>query len=261
MTRKIRLPVRALGSEWGDPSLPELATWIAAHRGIEADLTTFKLDTSLHGQERVNIPAAGGKFYMPRILASLVGIDGLALNREPAIDERYVISDTEQILTMRKDAWCALPAPHLWNITDRYFHDQEEFAISLCQCAKQLMRSMRDRGMKGHILLCDRYIEEEAEELAGANVRFYAENPPPGTLPILLEYQRTLAIPSDQVKRALGLLDEFDITCLTVVDPTESALKEVQAQLDPGSFEAGGYCKSECAEYWDQIVDSAFILR
>jgi hypothetical protein len=261
MSKKIRIPVRALGSEVPDPGIPELSTWVAAHYGMEADLITYKLEESLNGQESVDIPAAGGRFYLPRIVTSLQGIDDGVLRREPAMDHRDITLDANRILSVRKGAWCALPAPHLWGITDEYFQDREEFVVALCQCAQQLMRTMRDRGIRGHILLCDRYYEEEMEELAGPRVLCYAERPAENELALLLEHQRRIAVPSDWVSRALQFRDEFEIDRLTVVDPTRQALREVQSHFDPDSIEAGGYCKGGCPAYWNGIFDSAFILR
>jgi hypothetical protein len=261
MSRKIRIPVRALGSEVEDPELADLSAWVAAHRGMEADLITFKLEESLRGQEDLDIPAAGGRFYMPRLIKAFSGVDDRVLKREPAVNHREVTADAEWITILRKGAWCALPAPQLWGITDHYFHDHEEFLASLSRCAKQLMRSMRDRGIKGHILLCDHYRDEELEELAGAKVRFYTEHPTMNDLSVLLERQRSIAVPADRIASALGLLNEFEIARLTIVDPTQEALKAVQSHLDPGSFEAGGYCRKDCPGYWGRIIESAFIVR
>jgi hypothetical protein len=261
MSRRIRIPVRALGSEIEDPEVADLATWIATHRGIEADLITYKLEASLRGQEEVDIPAAGGRFYLPRILSSLTGLANGVLRREPALDPRYITLDAERITSLRNGTWCAFPAPHLWGVEDRYYHDHQEYLVSLCRCTKQLMRSMRDRGIKGHILLCDRYLEEEADELAGPKVRFYAEDPTPADLSLILEYQRSIAVTADRVAVAFGLLDEFEIARLTIVDPSTEALREVQSYFDPGSIEVGGYCRKECPGYWERVIKSAFILR
>jgi hypothetical protein len=261
MSRKIRIPVRALGSEVEDPRIADLAAWVAAHRGMEADLITFKLEESLRGQEDVDIPAAGGRFYRSRLIASLKGVDDRVLKREPAVDPREVTADAERIIALRKGTWCALPAPQLWGITDHYYRDHEEFLASLSRCVKQLMRSMRDRGIKGHILLCDRYLVDEVEELAGAKVRFYAEHPTLNDLSVLLERQRSIAVPADHIAAALELLNEFEIARLTIVDPSPEALGAVQSHFDPGSFEAGGYCRKDCPGYWTRIIDSAFVIR
>jgi hypothetical protein len=261
MSKKIRIPVRALGSEVENPGIPDLAAWVAAHHGIEADLITFKLEESLRVQEGVDIPAAGGRFYRSRLTASLIGVDNGVLTGELSADHRDVTADADRIIFLQKGAWSSLPAPHLWDITDDYYHDHGEFLVALCRCTKQLMRTMRDRGIKGHILLCDRYGEEEVEELAGPRVLFYLENPTLKDLSLHLEHQRRVAVPGARIDMALGLLDEFEITRLTVVDPTKEALGKVQSHFDTGSFEAGGYCRKECAGYWRGITDSAFIIR
>jgi hypothetical protein len=261
MSKRIRIPVRALGSEIEDPRISALASWVSAHRGIEADLITYKLEESLRIQRDVDIPASGGRFYQPRLITSLTGMDEGVLSNEPAADYGYIIDDADRIVSLRKGAWCSIPAPHLWDIQDHFYLDEEAFRESLCECTRQIMRAMRDRGIKGHILLCDRYLEEEIEELAGPKVLFYTENPRPEGLSVLLEHQRSIAVPGDRLEIALGLLDEFDIHRLIVVEPSKEALNRVQSFFDPGSFEAGGYCRRDCAGYWSELIESAFITR
>lgn len=56
MARQIRIPVRSFGSEVGTPAVPELAEWLKGKRGVEADLTTYRLERSLDGQEGVAVP-------------------------------------------------------------------------------------------------------------------------------------------------------------------------------------------------------------
>ncbi len=261
MSRKIRIPIRSLGAEVRDPKTSDLASWIATHHGREADLITYKLEESLQGQGSIDIPAAGGRFYLPRLVASIGGIEDGILRGEPELDLRHVASDVETIRVLQPKAWCAIPAPHLWGITDQYYHDPEEFTIALCECVIQLTRSMRDQGVKGHILLCDQYFQEEIDVLTGPKTKFYTDTPTHEDLALILEHQRTLAVPAEKVKIALGLLDEFEIRRLTVVDPTRETLDEVLTRFDPDSIEAGGYCKNTCEEYWSQIIDSAYILR
>lgn len=261
MSKQIRIPVRALGSEVEDPEISVLTPWVSAHRGIEADLFTYKLEESLMMQEGVDIPAAGGRFYGPRLVSSLTGVYENILSSEPAVKPEYIIGDADLIISIRKGAWCSLPAPHLWDIQDHYFHDDEEFRFALYECIQQLMRTMRDRGVKGHILLCDRYHEDEMEELAGPKVLFYTENPNPKSLSILLEHQQSIAVPEAQVEGVLGMLNEFEINRFIVVDPSKDILALVQTHFDLGTFEVGGYCRSECPKYWNRLINSAFIVR
>ncbi|MDD1678858.1 MAG: hypothetical protein LUO93_06710 [Methanomicrobiales archaeon] len=261
MSKRIKIPVRSLGSEVEEPAIPALAAWIAAHRGLEADLITYQMEESLQVQGGVDFPAAGGRFYEPRLIAAIRSINGGVLSGEPALDHRFFIGDAERVVSLRKGAWCSLPAPHLWGVRDAYYHDTDEFQEALCRCVGQLLRTMRDRGIKGHILLCDEYLEEEIEKLAGPRVLMYTENPHPKGLSILLEHQRSIAVPGERVEVALSLLDEFDINRLIVVDPSRDVLVRVQSHFDPGSYEVGGYCRKECGGYWSQLIDSAFIIR
>jgi hypothetical protein len=261
MPKRIKIPVRSLGSEVEDPTVPTLATWIASHRGMEADLITYKLEESLQVQVEVNTPAAGGRFFQPHLISSFTGVDEGTLIDEPGTDLRLLTEDAARIVSMRKNAWISLPAPQLWGMQDHYYCDDEEFRVALCRCTKTLMRTMRDRGIKGHILLCDVYIEEEIEELTGPKVLFFAEAPDSDDLGLLLEHQRNVAVTVERLPLVLRLLDEFEIDHLVVVDPTKDALLRVQSHFDPGAFEAGGYCKKDCSRYWARLIDSAFITR
>jgi hypothetical protein len=260
MLKRIRIPIRSLGSEVADPALPVLAAWISEHRGIEADLITYKLEESVRVQSGIEIPSAGGRFYQSRLVAALGIIDGI-LSCEPAIDSHHIADDADRIVSLRKGAWCSLPAPHLWDIKDRHYRDEEELQVALCNCTGRIMRAMRDRGIKGHVLLCDHYKAGEIEELAGPKVLFYTENPQSEELSLLLERQHRLAIPAARVDQVLALLDRFEIRRLIVVDPSEAALLRVRSCYDPDSIEAGGYCRQECGEYWNRLPDSALITR
>ena len=71
MPKRTKLPVRSLGSEVEDPTVQALSAWVADHRGIEADLLTYKLDESLQVQDEIDVPAAGGRFYETRLIASI----------------------------------------------------------------------------------------------------------------------------------------------------------------------------------------------
>ena len=261
MPKQLKIPIRSLGSEVEDPSISALSVWIATHRGIEADLITYKLEESIRVQKEVDIPAAGGRFYGSHLSSSLVGTEEGILVEEPAVDLRFVSEDTTRIITLRKGAWSSLPAPHLWEVKDRYFDNRDEFQTALCQCAVHLMRAMRDKGIAGHILLCDTMLEEELELLSGPKVVWYSEKPGVEDLSLLLERHRTIAVPSDHLSLVIELLSEFEVDHLIVVDPNAHALSQVQSHFDPEAILVGGYCKGKCSEYWSHLRESAHLIQ
>ncbi|MDD1673668.1 MAG: hypothetical protein LUP99_04585, partial [Methanomicrobiales archaeon] len=101
MPKQLKIPIRSLGSEVEDPPISALSVWIATHRGIEADLITYKLDESIRVQKEVDIPAAGGRFYGPHLSSSLVGTKEGILVEEPEADLRFVSEAATRIVTFR----------------------------------------------------------------------------------------------------------------------------------------------------------------
>jgi hypothetical protein len=144
-------------------------------------------------------------------------------------------------------------------LRDAYYHDEGEFRAALCVCTTQLMRAMRDRGVRGHVILGDLPLLEELEDLSGQKVLFYTENPDPDNLSLLLEFQRNIAVPSEGVSLVCNLLEEFDIASIIVIDPTREALARALSYFDKDAVFAGGYCRKECSQYWKHLIDSAYI--
>ena len=76
MGKRVNLSTRAFGAEPGVPDVITLASWVAEHRGMTADILTYHLDQSLAPQiaAGITMPCAGGRFYADRILSCLLGI-------------------------------------------------------------------------------------------------------------------------------------------------------------------------------------------
>ena len=66
------------------PDVSALARWVAEHRGMTADLMTYRINQSLGPQlpAGITFPCAGGKFLKDRILSCLIGVTG-----DKAVDE------------------------------------------------------------------------------------------------------------------------------------------------------------------------------
>jgi hypothetical protein len=258
-----RIPVRSFGSEVPDPSVQDLAGWIGKRKGIGGDLTSYLLEKSLEAQEGVDLPCAGGRIYLARVLATLRGTEGEILRTEPSADTALVEEDARWGASRRKGLAFALPAPSLLGIRDGFFHDREEFREGMAAAFRQILRAMRDAGAGGHVLLGEKIRGEELEDLAGPRTFFFYPELSERDLPTLLEYQDTVAVPRDLVEDALDLLDEFDLRHLFIVDGKEEDLLIALEHLDPDQVSLGGYCGQgeDCGRYWKGLVERATIPR
>lgn len=261
MARQIAIPVRSFGSEVGTPTIQEIAEWLKGRRGEEADLTTYRLDRSLDGQEGVTVPAAGGLFYGDRLSGAFPGVEKRVLVNEPGIDPSVVAADVRSVLAKHKDAWFSLPAPHMLELRDAYIDDEEEFKETIATTYARLAREMRDIGVKGHILVADQADTIELEVLAGRKILFFPRNSTTFDRELLLEYQDTLVLPPGDLDQGPDLMERFRIRRLVLLDAGAEDLVAAAAFADPDMLEVGGYCEDGCPEYWRDLVDRAVIPR
>jgi hypothetical protein len=261
MAKIRKVPVRSFGSETSEPTVPELAEWIKERKGVAGDLTTYFLEESLSPQEGVDLPCPGGRIYRARILETLLGLKEETLTREPAVDTTLVEEDARWGAARKKRLWFSVPAPHLLGIRDEFYHDREEFCEGICTCYKQVMRAMRDSGAGGHVLLGDEVHEDELEHLAGPRTFLFYPELGEGDLPAILEVQNSVAVPGSLLSTALGLLDEYDLRSVFILDGKQEDFLAAVEYLDPEQISFGGYCREDCAEYWKGLVERAVIPR
>ncbi len=259
MVKRLKLATRAFGAEPGIPELTVLAAWIAEHRGSTADIITYLLDQSLEPQVSAGImaPCAGGRFYKNRIMQSLLGVDGRKATGEIDLDSYAIIEDAAGIVVQKKGAWCALPAPHVLGITDTYYDDEYEWNDAITGTYRTLMRSMRDVGINGHVLICDSISEPEIASLVRPDVFFFQPKPDRESLACLLEHQRQIAIGRDHLGTVLDLSSEYDLRRIIILDPDQASIARALSCLDPDQVSAGGYCTDMCENYWKNLVDVA----
>jgi hypothetical protein len=256
-----RVPVRSLGSEVPDPTVRELAEWIGKRKGTAGDLTSFLLERSLEPQEEVDLPCPGGCIYRARILETLRGLEGEILVREPSVDSALVEEDARWGASRRKGLRFSLPAPHLLGIRDGVYHDRGEFCEGLAVCYRMILRAMRDAGAGGHVLLGERFFEEEMEHLAGLRTLFFFPDLRAADLPALLEVRDVAAVPRALLSRALDLLDEYELRHIIIVDGKREDLLAAREHLDPDQISLGGYCREDCTGYWKGLVERAVMPR
>jgi hypothetical protein len=259
MKKRQKLATRAFGAEPGIPEIEVIADWIARNRGTAADMITFLLDRSLTPQIPAGVlaPCAGGRFYKNRIMRSLVGVrDGKATD-EIGLDSRAVSEDAAKIIVQKKGAWIAMPAPHLLGITDVYYHDEAEWHDAIAGTYRTIMRSMRDAGINGHVLICDSLSEYEITALSHQKVFFFQPGTDRAGLLSLLEHQLEVVVSKKALDTVLDLTNEFDIRKVIIIDPDEDSISRALTCLDPDHICVGGYCLDRCETYWKNLVETA----
>jgi hypothetical protein len=263
MARKIVFTTAALGSEPGLPGIGELAGWVGSQRGKWADLISYLLEGSLSPQQEagIDITCAGGVFYKPRLLESLIGITGLEITGELGVDHGALQGDCERVQAMDRASQAALPAPHLLGLRDAYYGDEEEAAQELYRQYRAILRTMRDAGIPGHVLVADHAEEGELASLAGRKAFYFVRDPDRESLARVLEHQQWIAVKKGQVDLVAGLREEYDIAGAILMDPDEESLRAVLEILDPGQVKAGGYCTGDPEVYWKDIAASAVLSR
>jgi hypothetical protein len=259
MKKRLKLATRAFGAESVRPDITVIAEWIAANRGTSADIITYLLDQSLAPQVSAGVlaPCAGGRFYKNRIMGSLLGVkDGKATD-EIGLDSMAVSEDAAKIIVRKKGAWFAMPAPHLLGITDMYYHDEAEWHDAITGTYRTIMRSMRDAGISGHVLVCDTLSEPEITALSHQKVFFFQPKTDRAGLSYLLEHQHEVAVSRKTLDTVLDLTNEFDIRRVIIIDPDADSISHALSCLDPDHISVGGYCLDGCETYWKNLVETA----
>lgn len=256
------LPTRALGTEPNSPDIPALAAWVAERREVNeaGDLTTYQITQALAPQLGAGItaPCAGGIFYKTRLLSSFTGIEERIIIGETEVVGSEIIADCMELACMKKRVWCALPAPHILSISDSYYGDEDEAAIAVAGLYRSAMRSMRDAGIGGHILICNRTDDAELSTLSRRNVFFFHPDPNPSDIGLLLEYQNRVAVPGSDLPAVFGLSSEYDLNQVIILNADVGSITLALSHMDPDQIVIGGYCTGPSETYWKEIADNAF---
>ena len=262
--KKRQLPTRAFGAEPDVPDVPALSGWVAKRRetGGESDITTYLLEEALAPQldAGITVPCSGGKFYKSRLLASFTGIEDRVIRGETGISDSAIIADATELVLRKKGVWCALPAPHLLSITDDYYRDEEEAEGAVADLYRGAMRAMRDAGVYGHVLICERAEGAELAALSRRNVFFFHPDPARRDLEVLLEHQHRMAVNKEHLQDVLDLSDEYDLRQIIIVDADPGSIALALSHLDPDQVVIGGYCTASCDSYWNDLLKGAHYI-
>lgn len=263
MARLHKLSTRAFGAEPGTPDITRLTEWIAEHRGTLADITTYQLYQSLAPQLDAGIEhsCGGGKFCADRIRSSLQGLTESCVTDDIAVNAEALKEDAAGIVVQKRNSWCALPAPHVLGLIDRYYDDDEEWSDAKTEAYGTIMRAMRDIGIAGHVLIGDTTDEMEIVALADKKVFFFLPDADRKGLEILMEHQRQIAVRPKQLETIFDLTNEYDLRKIFIVDADAGAITLSLSHFDPDQVSIGGYCLENSAEYWKTLVDTAVYTR
>jgi hypothetical protein len=256
MSGRLFFQTRALGAEPDAVDTAALADWIADHRGIAADLISYNIDRLLSPQLSAGVPhpCAGGLFMRERVAASLIGVREQAVESELAFDAEALLEDISLIRAKRRDIWCALPSPGNLGLRDAYFNDDEEFGEALVSVYRSSLRTMRDAGIAGHVLIAMQANELEISSLIRKNILFFLAEPEIEDLEILLEYQTRVAIGKHMARAVLDLAEEYTISQVIIVDADQDAVALALNYMDAEKIVIGGYCAGNCEGYWGDLI-------
>lgn len=263
MGKRLSFPTLSFGSDGSLPDTGTLAAWLPGRRGTETDIVSFFIDRELTWQREagVSVPCAGGNFYFGRwkkAVSCLAG-DLAPGEEEPGLSD--VSRDAREVSAIVPDAWLAVPAPHLIEVSDGIFGDQDEKTQTIFSFYRTLMRTGRDAFVRGHILIGQRPVPEELEALSGRRTFFYFPDLEPESVAVLLEYQGRIAV-RPRLTPALEILaDEYDIHQVILIDPEQNDLRKALEAWDPDQVRCGGYCTGSCREYWHDLVKNSGILK
>jgi len=263
MGKRLKLETRALGSELDIPNIATLAQWILDHRGTAGDLINYWLEESLSPQisAGITIPCAGGIFYKDRIIDCLMGLKDGIVRDEIWINTESIVYDAIRVVGQKKGVWFAIPAPHVLGITDNYYNDEDEWCEAMAGIYRILMRSMRDVGIAGHVLICQEAYEAEVEALARQKVFFFHPDPNKEIVLNIMESQNRIAVNIKNLDMVLNLANEAGLKQLILVDADEESIGRTLSHLDPDQVMVGGYCTDKCETYWESLVESATYLK
>jgi hypothetical protein len=172
-----------------------------------------------------------------------------------------LVADAIRCRSIRKGTYVTLPAPDLLGLADRFYGDPDDGVDALAMVYRSLMRSMRDAGIGGHVLVADHLRPDVAERLAGPKTFLFVEHPDRQTIELLLESQQQVAVDPDQVEKVLGMVDEYEVQRLTVIDPDAGSLAAAAEVLDPDRIIAGGYCRTGGKDYWQDLASRAWVFK
>jgi len=257
MKKKREFKTLSLGSEPDIPEVSLLREFIAAHRGIEADLTTFQMLRSCTAQQNAAIDeiAVGGKFCRSRLEEALSWDEETG----PHVYADIMVADYT-LLTRRGGSVRSVHESPVVLPSCPSPDDEDAFA-EMFHGFRQILRALRDSRVSGHIIHLHDPTPVEIELVSGRKNLLFLHNPTAVSLEELLEHTSDLIIQSDALPLAGDLMDQFQGRTLILSDASEPALREALQYVDGDHLKAAGYAFGPEEEYWKKVKESAIIFE
>lgn len=254
MGKKITFKTISLGSEPDLPSVRELSGFVSAHHGTEIDLVRFQQYRSLSAQRDAGIdhPAAGGRFCSSRMKKALVWSKDSGIRTDP--------SDLVSDLSFLKKTCPSFSSVHESpGLLEPGLLDDEDSLAEYCQGYRRILRSLRDEGVRDHVIHARAPSPVELELLCGPKTLWYIHDQSPGEVEELLELTGDIILHPGDIGLVPDLLDRFQLRNLIVCEPDTRTLSLVLEMTDLDHLLVGGYGEGSEYEYWKKIGDSAVI--
>jgi hypothetical protein len=245
----------------GEPDTPDVSTIGAFLREKKEyttrcfDLISYQLVTQIRAEKEAGIEmiGSGGLFVKPRLDEAFHYDEDWHL-----VDPTWSVHDAELINHLSKYSNYCIPAPNALSPENK-----DESFYSLCQQYRAFMREMRDAGVHGHVLIATHIDEIFCEELIGRRISvFLTRDSRKEDMECLLEYQHTITLHDSSMLESL--LDQYSITTVSLIDPTNNDLQTAVDLMDREKIWIGGYNGGEEQErnrselmYWDEVVKRA----
>lgn len=239
MVKRLQIPVRGLGSEVNNPSVSDLAAWAKTRAGIGGDVTTFYLMKTIEVQKSIDLPAAGGWYYRKRMVEGII----------PDAPIEDILDDIRAVSSFVRNCW--------WSLPSACSADEDEV-----MAFRQLLRTMRDEGVYGHVILSDTEPTAiERELITGRRVFWYLTEPTEKSLEKILEIQRDIAVPPVMIPILDDLMGSYTVRKVIVMNPDEKDLRRAMDLVDTDNLMTGGFAPAGDGSYWEDLVSGSFILR
>ena len=255
MKKKIHIKTISLGSEPDIPTISELKEFIASYKGIEADLITYQLLRSYSSQKSASIGeiAVGGTFCRSRMDESLSWDE----EEGPLVNPDALIRDYSLITMHDRYVRSVHESPSI--LSSAPSPDDEDGFAEICHGFRQVLRTLRDNYISGHVIHLENPTPLELELLSSPKNLFFLHNPTLENLGDLLEHSRDLILSPEKVSLVDELMDRYQVRTLSVCDATDTSLLDALQFLEPDHLKYAGYCQGPEEAYWKKVKKSAFI--
>lgn len=234
--RKVTFPLMPAGSEKPNtPKTDELADWIKSVKGINADIISWEIETTLKDQiGAADICCGGGDFYRFRF-DNLKNFDD-------------VIADVHFAQRVCKNIKWSMPSP-----SDLGAADEDEISEF-----SKLYRDMRDAGVVSHILLCRSPTEIELEKFNSVKYLWLTDD---SSIESVLEHSGDIAADVKTITRIESLFDSYDIRNIFVMDADRKTLENVLEFIDREHIFITGIAPEDNRhEYWKKLSEVSVMI-